>query len=323
MKKRRVNQLDKNAENELAYQNLVTLTLDEAKTMFLKDIRGLAKQTQRWHRENLTALEKVLAKQDIVIIDCRDLTTPFLKDNFIFYMLDVMKLKTNTINGRIRSVRKLIQFLHREGYLKRDYGTDMPLLKGERVIIQTFSEEQIVHLLRQPIRHTFSGLRDYTIMLLLLETGIRISECITITLSDVDLKAGQILIHGKGAKQRLVPIQSKMRRALNEYLQIRGNAPTDALFITVDYQPISQRQVQELIHDYGETANIKGVRVSPHTFRHTMAKFYILAGGDIFSLQRILGHSSLETVRLYVKMFASDVQRQHNKFSFVENRLHN
>ncbi len=68
-------------------------------------------------------------------------------------------------------------------------------------------------------------------------------------------------------------------------------------------------------------ARIKDVRVSPHTFRHTMAKFYILAGGDIFSLQKILGHSTLDMVRLYVDLFSTDVQMQHRKFSFLESHL--
>ncbi|WP_443111913.1 tyrosine-type recombinase/integrase [Alicyclobacillus sp. ALC3] len=89
----------------------------------------------------------------------------------------------------------------------------------------------------------------------------------------------------------------------------------------MDGTPISKRYVQELIQDYGETAHIRDVRVSPHTFRHTMAKYYILAGGDIFSLQKILGHSTLDMVRRYVELFSTDVQRQHRKFSFLENHM--
>ncbi|PWI58046.1 hypothetical protein BM613_05060 [Sulfoacidibacillus thermotolerans] len=95
----------------------------------------------------------------------------------------------------------------------------------------------------------------------------------------------------------------------------------DALFVTIDNEPIAIGTIQKLIKQYGEQARIVNVRVSPHTFRHTMDKYYILAGGDIFSLQRILGHSSMETVRIYVEMFSHDVNLQHSKFSFVEHRL--
>lgn len=296
-------------------------SLAEVKTLFLDDIRNLAMHTQRWHRENLNALEKVLEKQGIVVQDMRELTMPLLKNNFVFYMRDTMHLKTNTINGRVRTVRAVLHFAYEQGYVARDFGADVPLLRPERVIIQTFSEGQITNLLRQPDRHTFTGLRDYTMMLLLLETGIRLSECEGITLSDVHLQEGTILVHGKGSKDRTVPFQSKMKKVLQTYIEARGAAQTDRLFVTLERKTMSRRYIQELISQYGEAAQIRGVRVSPHTFRHTMAKFYVLAGGDIFSLQRILGHSSLETVRIYVEMFSHEVQHQHQKFSFVEHRF--
>lgn len=319
MAKRRKNTVD--FVEEVTVQEERIISLADAKIQFLRDVRGLAKQTQRWHRENLNALEKVLVMQGLVIEDCRKLTVPFLKDHFVFYMLEELGLKVNTINGRIRSVRGLIQFLHRENHLPRDYSADLPVLKAEKVIIQAFSEEEIARLLRQPDQSTFTGLRDYTVMLLLLETGMRISELVGIQMADVHIRDGNVLVHGKGSKQRLVPIQSKMRQALQKYTKERGNALTDALFVTIDNQPIAIGTIQKLIKRYGEQARIANVRVSPHTFRHTMAKYYILAGGDIFSLQRILGHSSMETVRIYVEMFSHDVNLQHSKFSFVEHRL--
>lgn len=83
--------------------------------------------------------------------------------------------------------------------------------------------------------------------------------------------------------------------------------------------PLSKRHFQERIHDLGKAALITGVRVSPHTFRHTFAKLFILNGGDAFSLQAILGHSTLDMVRHYVNLFSSDVQEQHKKYSPIEN----
>ena len=319
MPNRRKNMLDSHGEGGQKTEQ--TVSLAEAKKMFLRDIRLLSPDTQRWHKENLTALEKVLAKQTMEISDVRSLTAKMVKENFVFYMFEDMGLMSNTINGRVRSVRALLKFLHREGHISKDFGADIPMIKGEKVIIETFSEEQIEELLRQPNRHTFTGSRDYTLMLLLLETGIRISECVKIDLPDVHLKEGQIRIHGKGAKQRMVPFQGKFRRALLRYLEVRGLAESDALFVTIDGTRISKRYVQELIQNYGEMAHIGDVRVSPHTFRHTMAKYYILAGGDIFSLQKILGHSTLEMVRRYVELFSTDVQMQHRKFSFLENHM--
>lgn len=319
MPNRRKNQLDDAVKGAEVTRD--ALSLSEAKTLFLKDIRLLSQETKRWHRENLTALEKVLAAQNIEVKDVCQLNVKMLKEHFVFYMVEDMGLKANTVNGRVRSARALIKFLHKEGYISSDFGADVPLVKGEKVIIETFSEDQIEALLRQPDRQTFTGLRDYTLMLLLIETGVRVSEVIKIDLVDVHMKDGEVLIHGKGAKQRFVPFQAKFRRALQHYLEVRGAAPSDAVFVTVQGERISKRYVQELIQTYGDKARLRGVRVSPHTFRHTMAKFYILAGGDIFSLQCILGHSTLDMVRRYVELFSTDVRMQHRKFSFLETHL--
>ncbi|WP_245809763.1 tyrosine-type recombinase/integrase [Cohnella massiliensis] len=94
--------------------------------------------------------------------------------------------------------------------------------------------------------------------------------------------------------------------------------PSDALFITIDNLPLQLRSVQDCIRDYGLRAKISGVRISPHTFRHTMAKLYIRNGGDPFSLQQILGHYSLDSVQMYVRLFSNEVKEQHRKYSPVE-----
>jgi integrase/recombinase XerD len=89
--------------------------------------------------------------------------------------------------------------------------------------------------------------------------------------------------------------------------------------VTIEYRPVTKRTIQENIKTYGKMAQITGVRVSPPTFRHTMAKFYIINGGDIFTLQQILGHSTLDMVRYYVELFGTDIKEQHKKYSPVEN----
>ena len=199
-----------------------------------------------------------------------------------------------------------------------------PLIFGSIAFLHNYTDStQVVRLLNQPNRETFTGLRVYTIMLLLLETGMRISECIHLELDDIDLKEQEIRIKmGKGRKARRVPIQKTCVKALKKYLEERGDADTNALFINVDNGPLNKRTVQENIQTYGKMAQITGVRVSPHTFRHTMAKFYIMNGGDIFTLQQILGHTTLDMVRYYVELFGTDIKEQHKKYSPVENMMY-
>lgn len=120
-------------------------------------------------------------------------------------------------------------------------------------MIQTFTKEQIIHLLNQPNRNTFTSLRDYTIMLLLFETGMRIGELTRLKLEDVNLKDQEIrIIKGKGGKPRRVPFQKTCSRVFKTYLEERKDVETNALFITVtvDNEQFGMRTIQENIQSY-------------------------------------------------------------------------
>jgi integrase/recombinase XerD len=110
-----------------------------------------------------------------------------------------------------------------------------------------------------------------------------------------------------------------MQKQFRKYLRIRGECiESRDLFVTIDNERIRKRQLQNLISKYGRAAGIKGVRCSPHTFRHTMAKLSVQSGADVFTLQSVLGHSSLDVVRVYVHLFINDVYENHKKFSPIE-----
>jgi len=104
-------------------------------------------------------------------------------------------------------------------------------------------------------------------MTLLIETGIRLRELVEIKMDDLILKDSMIKLDGKGYKQRLVPIQHLMKRQLEKYIQLRGRLPHDFLFVSIDNEPISPRQVQDQIAFNGRRASLEGVRCSPDTFR--------------------------------------------------------
>ena len=189
-------------------------------------------------------------------------------------------------------------------------------LKKDKPIIETFTKSQIKKLLSVINKEIFVGFRDYVIILLILETGIRISELTSLRVGDVLFEEGVIRISkGKGSKGRLVPFEEKLRKLLKKYLSERGEVYHPYLFINRDEGTLKKKTIQERLQSYGKEAGIIGVRCSPHTLRHTMAKFYILSGGDIFSLQKILGHSSMDMVRIYVELFGNEIKEQHSKHS--------
>lgn len=292
---------------------------DVCLTSFLRDarIRNLSQHTLKYYRNELTALRGILEAQGLSTRPDR-ITLEVIRENVILYMMDTLGRKETSINTRLRAIRAFLNYLAHEGMLRHNPAAELKLIKAKKEVVETFSREQVRDILRQPAQDTFTGFRDYTILLLLLETGIRARELVDIAIKDIRWEDGQIRINGKGYKERLVPIQATMRKQLRKYIAIRGDVANDALFVTIDNTPITIRQLQNRISKYGRMANIKTVRCSPHTFRHTFAKMSVQNGADVFSLQKVLGHTSLEMVRNYVNLFSSDVMDAHKRFSPLE-----
>jgi len=279
--------------------------------------RNLSRRTIEFYEYSLQQMHKNFQDQNQSL---NPFTVTFLElqQYFIGYMVN-KPLAPQTMNGRIKSCKTFFAFLFKNQFLPHNAAKSLALVKVAKDVIHTFTNDQLLQLIRLPDQKTFTGLRDYTIMIVLLETGIRIGELLTLTLQDVNLKEKELRIHpGKGNKARNVPFQKTCAKVLQTYMTERGNAKIDALFISLENAPLHIRSIQDRMTDYGKTARITGVRVSPHTFRHTMAKMYIRNGGDPFSLQQILGHSSLEMVHTYVRLFSNEVREQHQKYSPVE-----
>ncbi len=299
-----------------------TMTWEEATEQFLDSlkIRGLSFHTRRWHKENLQAVVKSLRIQGYP-------TEPGMVSEAMLKLV-VLKmvdggLSPTTINHRVRSMKQLYQFLTDEALVGSNPAQKLDRKKPKSTIIETFTEEQLTAILAAPDKNRFVGLRDYTIMLLLLDTGVRLSELTGIKILDLKLPDNELLItQGKGGKNRRVFVSSKTKETLKKYLRVRGDIPGNPyLFISSEDQPMRRRNVQERLIVYGSKARLEGVRVSPHTFRHTFAKMYILRGGDPFSLQSLLGHSTLDMVRHYVNLWGSDLQKMHRQFSPVAHLL--
>ncbi len=298
---------------DISFDDAVKIFIDEQK------IRNRSPRTIDWHKENFHAVKKAFNEQKLQL--AIPLSPQAVKKNLILYCQEKLGNSPKTINMRLRSLKLLHTFLVREEILDSNPLQKVELLSTPKLLIQSLSDEQIQTLLRGPNRRTFTGLRDYTIMLLLLETGLRVSEIASIRLEDINLKEGYIKVMGKGAKERTVPIQSKFVKALKIYLHHRGSLVTDTLFVTLNNKPLKVRSIQEQLKNISAKAGITQMRTSPHIWRHTFARKYIVNGGDVFSLKRIMGHSDWHMVHHYTNLFSSDVAKQHEKFSPLQNML--
>jgi len=298
----------------------VEYTFDDLLEMFIDDceLRNLREHTIKYYRSELRAFKNLMIKQNIEM-DVSAWTGDTIKKHGILYMKE-KGLKPVTINTRLRAVRAFFNFLEHQNLIKQNPMKDIKMLKHRKRIVETFDKKQIKALLNTCDLKTFTGLRDYTLMLLLLETGVRANELIGINMTDIIWSQKVIRIRNtKGGFERFVPIQNKMINILKKYIAIRGTADTDSLFITQDYKSLSKKQMQDRIREYGQKAGIKNVRCSPHTFRHTFAKLSVMNGANAFQLQAILGHTTLEVTKVYVHLFSNEIQEGHEKFSPLKN----
>jgi site-specific recombinase XerD len=175
-------------------------------------------------------------------------------------------------------------------------------------LIAPFSDPELRSLL------ALADERERALALVLLDTGLRLSELASLRVGDVR-PDGTLHVMGKGAKERIVPIGASARRALVRYLATRaGVAAGDPLFCGRWGRAFSARGIQLAIARLGRRAAVR-TRCSPHTFRHTFAHGYLVNGGDVFSLQQILGHATLDMVRRYVSLSEADLVARHRTAS--------
>jgi integrase/recombinase XerD len=229
-----------------------------------------------------------------------------------------------TVQDYVRSLKVFFAWLVREEYTTDNITSGIPIPKAESKVINTFTNDDIGKLIRICYRSNGNVHRNLSIIMLMLDTGVRVSELINVNLDDVKLSEGWIRISaGKGNEERILPIGSVVQKLLWKYLNCYRPQPLTIkicnLFLSSDGLKLTRNGVQQMLRRYGRRAGISGVRCSPHTFRHTFAKKYLVNGGDIFSLQKILGHSSLASVRAYLNFFGVDIKKQHQKYSPADN----
>jgi len=224
-----------------------------------------------------------------------------------------------TINRTYGGLRCFFRYLSQERVIPATPFTLVEKPKVEKKLIRPLDMEQVRLLLAQPKTKTFCGFRNWVMMLLMLDTGLRLSEVLGLRRDRIDWQASRLTVLGKGDKERLVPFGGGVKKALWDYAQWRGDvAGQDIFFLDQFGGQICPRHIQLRLKRYGKAAKIEGVRVSPHTLRHTFATQYILNGGDAFSLQAMLGHSTLEMVKLYVRLANRDVALQHQRYSPID-----
>jgi integrase/recombinase XerD len=216
-----------------------------------------------------------------------------------------------SVNTHLRSLNAFLRWLHGGGHTATSLV--VPKLIAEQKILKTFTVEQIQRFQNHRPTST-SQHRVHTLACLLVDTGLRSNEALSLKRADVDLHNLLLRAMGKGRKERVVPISFELRKILFRWLQTHEH---DYVFATRTGSAISYRNA---VRDFGKLCRrlqIKDVRCSFHTLRHTFGLNYIKRGGDSFMLQRILGHSTLEMTRRYVNLQTADLSAVHHRLSIL------
>lgn len=210
--------------------------------------------------------------------------------------------KTKTIYNYHIGLSSLWTWLVREEFVERHIVRVVQRPKPQEVVVEPFNNTEVRALLSTA--HGYLEERDRAIILILLDTGIRASELVSIQRDDIDLANRRIKVLGKGNKERFVPISPKTASAIFKYL------------VTCDDRPFKFNR-SHLAHHIEEMGKKAGVKAYPHRFRHTFATEFLRAGGDPFTLQTILGHSTMEMVRRYITLAQVDIEAVHDRASPV------
>ena len=238
-------------------------------------------------------------------------------DDYILWLRENTDAGDITINSYLRSVRAFLYYCMECNYIP---SFKISLIKAEKKIKETYTDEELMRLLQKPDINTctFSCYKTWVFENDLLGTGNRISTALDIHIGDINFQSGTITLRKtKNRKQQIIPLSHTLADILQEYLQIRGGDAEDYLFCNEYGNKALERTYQQLVRRYNIKRNVN--KTSCHIFRHTFAKQWILAGGDMFRLQKILGHSDLTVTKEYVNMFGQDLQMDFEKFNPLDN----
>lgn len=229
-------------------------------------------------------------------------------------------LSARTVNNVIRNMRIFFNHLKRENIITYSPMDSVGYQTEEQDTFEVFTDDDVLKLLQAPNRRVYTGRRDYCMMLVLVDTGLRIKELTGLKVADVDLKLRQITIPAALAKTnrtRIVPISQLTAKELSALIDYMGLESSDYLWLTQFGERYLGDTFSKMLKLYAKRSGVTGCRVSPHTFRHYFAVKFLREKGDPIALQRILGHSSLNMVQVYVKYTGTDLSTQHDESSPV------
>lgn len=234
------------------------------------------------------------------------------------FLADAKDVSKKTIRNYHTGLSSLWNYLVESGKANKNIVRAVKAPRPVQKQIEPYTKSEIMAIL-EVVKVGKAAIRDRAMLLLLLDTGVRASEFCGLTFKDIDLVKQQISIKmGKGGKNRHIPFSTVTKFALEKYIRLRHGAPvkkTIPVFMTNFHNPFDRGALRKIIVRIGNEACVDDCSV--HRFRHTFAIQFLRNGGNIYTLQALLGHSSLDMVKRYLAIAQIDMERDHKKASPV------
>lgn len=321
-------------------RNAMSTSIATVEKEFLieQEVKGNSKDTLKYYRTSFRQMNKFIAIQELgeqlpsnmkdddiiktgekmplgVLLD-KDFEVSFKRH------LEEQGCNPRTVNTYFRAYRAFAYYCMEEGWIPV---RKISIKTSKAPIKQVYSEEELKKLMKKPKTSDFTEYRNWVIVNYMLATGNRLSSIVALNIEDIDLESGYINVNvQKNKKPVTIPLVKQMRRILKEYISLYRNleedlelSPTDPLFCNRFGERLTGDGLINAISKYNKRRGVE--KTSIHLFRHTFAKSWILSGGDLFSLQKMLGHSSLDMVKNYANLYSRDIKDKAEEFSFLSN----
>ncbi|NLP49175.1 site-specific tyrosine recombinase XerD [Bacillus sp. RO1] len=282
---------------------------------FLVVEKGLASNTVVSYERDLKSYLLYLNKvEEMTSLDAVTRSTII---QFLKFLTENGK-SSKTIARHIASIRSFHQFLLREKVTTQDPTVHIDRPKQEQKLPQVMSLEEVQALLDSPDTTKVFGIRDKAMLELLYATGMRVSELISLNLSDVHLTMGFVRCIGKGNKERIIPLGSMAQNAINNYIeesrsQLIKKKTTDALFVNLYGNRLTRQGFWKILKKLTKEAGIEK-ELTPHTLRHSFATHLLENGADLRAVQEMLGHADISTTQIYTHVTKTRMKDVYSMF---------
>lgn len=265
-------------------------------------IRGLSQATLNNYSSTCKMFLEVIGNKSLESLSTHDI------NRFIVYLQQRGNNNTS-INTRLKSFKSFLNYA--------DIALSIPNLKTTSPIKVPYTDEEIKKLLKKPVVQSYTQYRNHAIVSTLIATGIRSRTLLGLKIKDVNFNNDTIFLNEvKNNKKYFIPLSSTLKQTLKYYLSLYTHDPNDYLFVNLYGEPLDRNALKQTIRDYNLKRGV--TKTSIHLFRHTFAYNYIRNGGNVMYLQNILGHSKLETTKIYLAIQTDDLQKNFDDYCMLD-----